>query len=95
MAKTQITNKAVAEILINAGVEKATYRNANAQLPQNAGFRLQTFKNTYHNLLTIYAAPTSWSNTAQTAELIAKISAALTAAGIAFDTRTDSVQITR
>jgi hypothetical protein len=51
------TNKAIAELLINAGIEKAFYRNAKKQLPENAGFRFQTFKNEYHNLLSIYAAP--------------------------------------
>lgn len=91
----KITNKAVAEILINAGVEKAYYSNARKQLPENAGFRFQTWKNEYHNALIVYAAPTSSNNAEQEADLINKIVTALTVAGVSFTTRTDSVIIER
>jgi hypothetical protein len=86
----KITNKKVAEILFNAGIEKAIYRNARTQLPNNNGYRFQTFKNEYHNMLTIYAAATSWTNVTKEAELIQQIATALTAAGVAFEKGTNN-----
>jgi len=90
----KVTNKAIAEILVNAGIEKAIYSNARKQLPQNEGFRFQTFKNEYHNLLSIYAATTYWNDDKQI-ELATKISAALTAAGISNVRNNDRVSIER
>jgi len=89
------TNKAIAQLLINAGIEKAIYSNARKQLPENAGFRLQTFKNEYHNRLSIYAATTTWNQSENVATMINQISAVLTQAGIAFTTRNDSIEINR
>ena len=86
----KVTNKKIAEILVNAGIEKAIYRNARKQLPENDGFRLQTFKNEYHNMLTIYAAATTWTNVVKEAELIRQIAEALTAAGVAFEQSNNS-----
>jgi hypothetical protein len=88
------TNKAIAELLINAGIEKAVYRNAKKQLPENAGFRMQTFKNEYHNLLSIYAAPLTWNEDEQTA-MVLKMAKVLSDAGFEFQVREDHLTIAR
>lgn len=92
--KMKITNKAIAELLINAGIEKAFYKNAKKQLPENAGFRLETFKNEYHNLLSIYAAPLSWNEEEQFA-MVCKMASVLSKAGIEFQVRPDHIIIAR
>ncbi len=88
------TNKAIAELLENAGIAKAIYRNAKKQLPENAGFRLQTFKNEYHNLLNIYAAPLTWDEEEQF-KMVLKMSAVLSNAGLEFQVREDHITISR
>jgi hypothetical protein len=88
------TNKAIADLLINAGIEKAVYRNAKKQLPENAGFRLQTFKNEYHNLLSIYAAPLTWNEDDQQA-MVLKMAKVLSDAGLEFQVREDHLTIAR
>jgi len=90
----KITNKAIAEMLINAGIEKAIYRNAKKQLPENAGFRFQAFKNEYHNLLNIYAAPTTWNEEEQLS-MVVKMAKVLSDAGLEFQVREDHITITR
>jgi hypothetical protein len=91
---TKKTNKAIAEILINAGFEKAVYRNAKKQLPENTGFRLQAFKNEYHNLLSIYAATTTWNDEEQFA-LVLKMASVLSNAGLELQVRADHITISR
>jgi hypothetical protein len=88
------TNKAIAELLINAGIEKAIYSNANKQLPENAGFRLQTFKNEYHNILSIYAAPTTWNEDEQVA-MVTKMAKVLSNAGLKFQVHGNNITIAR
>jgi len=88
------TNKAIAELLINAGIEKAVYRNAKKQLPENAGFRMQTWKNEYHNLLSIYAAPLTWNEDDELA-IVLKMAKVLSDAGLEFQVRADHITITR
>jgi hypothetical protein len=90
----KLTNKAISEMLINAGIEKAIYRNAKRQLPENPGFRFQTWKNEYHNLLSIYAATTTWNEADQFA-MILKISKILSDAGLEFQVRADHITISR
>ena len=91
---TKTTNKVITEILINAGFEKAVYTNARKQLPENEGFRLQAFKNEYHNLLNIYAATLTWNEDAQFA-LVTKMAKALSDAGLKFQIRADHITISR
>jgi glutamine synthetase adenylyltransferase len=88
------TNKAIAQLLINAGIEKAIYSNARKQLPENAGFRLQTFKNEYHNILSIYAAPTTWNEDEQVA-MVTKMAKALSNAGLEFQVHATNITIAR
>jgi hypothetical protein len=88
------TNKAIAELLVASGIEKAVYRNAKKQLPENPGFRLQTFKNEYTNLLSIYAATTSWDQEDQL-EMVLKMSSVLSDAGLQFQVRADHITISR
>lgn len=88
------TNKAIADLLINAGIEKAVYRNAKKQLPENAGFRLQTFKNEYHNLLSIYAAPLTWNEDDQQA-MVLKMAKVLSDAGLQIQVRDTHIAIAR
>jgi hypothetical protein len=90
----KITNKKIAEILVNAGIEKAFYRNARTQLPENEGFRFQQQKNQFFNILSVYPATTYW-NDDKLIELATKISAALTAAGVEHTRSNDVVHIHR
>ena len=90
----KMTNKAIAQLLIDAGIEKAIYRNARKQLPENAGFRLQVFKNEYHNLLSIYAAPLTWNEDEQFA-MVVKMAKVLSDAGLEFQVRGDHITIER